>query len=302
MPGAGGDAGAADPRARDVADAERLLAEADSSGVARLPALSTAELWVLCGVDQVIATEPEARWWAGLAATDREKLTRGVLQFLTDRGLLRPAGEREPDAGPGPADGPGLTAAGLTAAGLTAAGLTAAGLTAAGQPGRLLVSAALGMIVAARQNPEVVVIATESDGSVTGTPRMFGVGQAGGLPRAVVGEHVSGKVIRPFGPVHDFSLLSPDRAGHVLALWATRTGGGAAPGERAAGGQPRIVDVYAYTGGELAGRDRATVSGSGDGHLVTRQAGADADPGPSFACDLGGLAGMLTGMLALEQP
>lgn len=275
-PGAGGDAGAADPRARDVADAERLLAEADSSGVARLPALSTAELWVLCGVDQVIAAEPEARWWAGLAAPDREKLTRGVLQFLTDRGLLRPAGEREPDAEPG--------------------------LTAAGQPGRLLVSAALGMIVAARQNPEVVVIATESDGSVTGTPRMFGVGQAGGLPRAVVGEHVSGKVIRPFGPVHDFSLLSPDRAGHVLALWATRTGGGAGPGERAAGGQPRIVDVYAYTGGELASRDRATVSGSGDGHLVTRQPGGDADPGPPFACDLGGLAGMLTGMLALEQP
>jgi hypothetical protein len=275
-PGAGGDAGAVDPRARDVADAERLLAEADSSGVALLPALSTAELWVLCGVDQVIAAEPEARWWAGLAAPDREKLTRGVLQFLTDRGLLRPAGEREPDAEPG--------------------------LTAAGQPGRLLVSAALGMIVAARQNPEVVVIATESDGSVTGTPRMFGVGQAGGLPRAVVGEHVSGKVIRPFGPVHDFSLLSPDRAGHVLALWATHTGGGAGPGERAAGGQPRIVDVYAYTGGELASRDRATVSGSGDGHLVTRQPGADADPGPPFACDLDGLAGMLTGMLALEQP
>ena len=275
-PGAAGDAGAADPRARDVADAERLLAEADSAGVALLPALSTAELWVLCGVDQVIAAEPEARWWAGLAAPDREKLTRGVLQFLTDRGLLRPAGERDPDAEPG--------------------------LTATGQPGRLLVSAALGMIVAARQNPEVVVIATESDGSVTGTPRMFGVGQAGGLPRAVVGEHVSGKVIRPFGPVHDFSLLSPDRAGHVLALWATRTGGGAGPGERAAGGQPRIVDVYAYTGGELASRDRATVSGSGDGHVVTRQPGADADPGPPFACDLGGLAGMLTGMLALEQP
>jgi hypothetical protein len=282
MPGAGGDAGAADPRARDVADAELLLAEADSSGVARLPALSTAELWVLCGVDQVIATEPEARWWAGLAAPDREKLTRGVLQFLTDRGLLRPAGEREPGAEPGPGAGPGLTAA--------------------GQRGRLLVSAALGMIVAARQNPEVVVIATESDGSVTGTPRMFGVGQAGGLPRAVVGEHVSGKVIRPFGPVHDFSLLSPDRAGHVLALWATRTGGGAGPGERAAGGQPRIVDVYAYTGGELASRDRATVSGSHGGHLVTRQQpGARAEPGPPFACDLAGLAGMLTGMLALEQ-
>ena len=77
MPGAGGDAGALDPRARDVADAERLLAEADSSGVARLPALTTAELWVLCGVDQVIAAEPEARWWApgraGPGEADREQ-------------------------------------------------------------------------------------------------------------------------------------------------------------------------------------------------------------------------------------
>ena len=276
-------AGAADPRAGDVADAERLLAEAETSGVARLPALSTAELWVLCGVDQVLATEPEARWWAGLAAPDRERLTAGVLDYLTDRGLLRPAGERELAGQREPAGEPGPATA--------------------GQPGRLLVSAALGMIVAARQNPEVVVIATEFDGSVAGTPRMFGVGQAGGLPRAVVGEHVSGKVIRPFGPVHDFSLLSPARAGHVLALWATRTGGAAGPGERAAGGQPRIVDVYAYSGGQLASRDRATVSGSNDGHVVTRQQpGAGADPGPPFACDLAGLAGMLTGMLALEQP
>jgi len=272
MPGAGGDAGGPDPRARDVADARRLLAEADTSGVAPLPALSTAELWVLCGVDQVLATEPEARWWAGLAAPDREKLTGVVLGFLTDRGLLRSAGR---DSAGGPE------------------------LGTAGQTGKLLVSAALGMIVAARQNPEVVVIATESDGSVIGAPRMFGVGQAGALPRAVVGEHVSGKVIRPFGPVHDFSLLSPARAGHVLALWAARAG----RGERAAGGQPRIVDVYAYTDGELAGRERATVSGSADGHLVTRQRpGADGDPGPAFACDLDGLAGMLTGMLALEQP
>ena len=259
MPGAGRDAAAVDPRARDVADAQRLLAEADTSGVAQLPALTAAELWVLCGVDQVLATEPEARWWASLAETDRETLTGAVLEFLTGRGLLRRGSE----------------------------------------PGRLLVSAALGMIVAARQNPEVVVIATESDGSAAGAPRMFGVGEAMGLPRAVIGEHVSRKEVRPFGPVHDFSLLSPARAGHVLALWASRAGGA----ERAAGGQPRIVDFYAYSGGELAGRDRATVSGSDNGHQVTRQRpGTDADPEPSFACDLTGLAGMLTGMLALEQP
>jgi hypothetical protein len=254
-----GDAGAADPRAGDVAEAQRLLAEADTSGVTRLPELTTAELWVLCGVDQVIATEPEARWWASLAEPDREKLTGVVLDFLTRRGLLRPGSES----------------------------------------GRLLVSAALGMIVAARQNPEVVVITTEPDGSVTGTPRMFGVGEAMGLPRAVVGEHVSGKVMEPFGPVHDFSLLSVARAGHVLARWATR----AEAGEQTADGQPRIVDFYAYADGGLAGRDQAAVSGSYGRYVVTRQRiGAGEDPSPPFACDFAGLAGMLTGMLALERP
>jgi hypothetical protein len=258
MPDAAGDAGPADPRAADVADAQRLLAEADASGVALLPALSTAELWVLCGVDQVLAAEPEARWWAALAEPDREELTRAVLELLTQRRLLRPGSES----------------------------------------GRLLVSAALGMIVAARQNPEVVVITTEPDGSVAGTPRMFGVGQAGVLPRAVVGEHVSGKVMEPFGPVHDFSLMSVARAGHVLARWATR----AEAGEQTAGEQTRIVDFYAYADGGLASRDQAAVSGSYGRYVVTRQrTGVGKDPSPPFACDFAGLAGMLTGMLALEQ-
>ena len=39
----------------------------------------------------------------------------------------------------------------------------------------------------------------------------------------MIGEHVSGKVIRHFGPVHYISPLSRPAA-HVLALWATRAG------------------------------------------------------------------------------
>ena len=66
---------------RDVADAERLLACAQGSGVVRLPALTTAELWVLCGLDQVLAAETEARWWAALPEPDREQLTGAVLEF-----------------------------------------------------------------------------------------------------------------------------------------------------------------------------------------------------------------------------
>jgi hypothetical protein len=81
------------------------------------------------------------------------------------------------------------------------------------------------------------------------------------------------------------------------AVWATRAGGG----ERGAG-PPRTVDVCAYRDVELAGRDRVTVSGSDDRHLVTRQRrGADAEPGPPFACDAADLAELLAGKLALEQ-
>jgi hypothetical protein len=46
-----------------VAEAERLFAEAEAKGVTPLPTLSAAELWVLCGTDQVPAVESELRWW-----------------------------------------------------------------------------------------------------------------------------------------------------------------------------------------------------------------------------------------------
>jgi hypothetical protein len=271
MPDAGAAAGALDPRAPDVAEAERLLAQAQASGVVRLPSLTTAELWVLCGLDQVLAAEAEARWWAGLPEPDREQLTGAVLEFLTRRGLLRPHGQPQPAA--------------------------------PDRPGGLLVSAALGMIVAARRFPTTVVIATEADGSAAGAPRMYGAGDAGGVPQAMIGEHVSGKVIRPFGPVHYFSLLSPARAGHVLALWSTRAGGRGRPEQPETSIRPRTVDVYAYRDGSVTGRDRVTVSGVPDGHMMTRQRpGTDVAPGPPLRCELVSLASQMTRMLALEQP
>ena len=271
MPDAGVAIRAFDPRAADVAEAERLLAQAQASGAVRLPALTTAELWVLCGLGQVLAAEAEARRWAGLPEPDRKQLTGAVLEFLTRRGLLRPGGPPQPAA--------------------------------PDRPGGLLVSAALGMIVAARRFPTTVVIATEADGSAAGAPRMYGAGDAGGIPQAMIGEHVSGKVIRHFGPVHYFSLLSPARAGHVLALWATRAGDGNRPERLAADRRPRSVDVYAYRAGRVTGRDRVTVSRVSDGHVMTRQRpGTVAAPQPPVRCELAGLASQLTRMLALDQP
>jgi hypothetical protein len=271
MPDAGAAARALDPRAADVAEAERLLAQARGSGVVRLPALTTAELWVLCGLGQVLAADAEARWWAALPEPDRKQLTGAVLEFLARRGLLRPGGQPQPAA--------------------------------AGRPGGLLVSAALGMIVAARRFPTTVVIATEADGSAAGAPRMYGAGDAGGIPQATIGEHVSGRVIRQFGPVHYFSLLSAARAGHVLALWAMRAGDGNRQERPAADRRPRRVDVYAYRDGRVTGRDRVTVTGVFDGHVMTRQRpGTDAAPGSPIRCELVSLASQLTRMLTLEQP
>ena len=63
------------------------------------------------------------------------------------------------------------------------------------------------------------------------------------------------------------------------------------------------MDVYAYRDGPVAGRDRATVSGVPDGHVMTRQRpGTDVARGRPVRCELPGLASQLTRMLALEQP
>src|ERR1022692_4455742 len=84
--------GMTDPRAGDVAEAERLFSQAEAEGAAPLPALSAAELWVLCGTDQVLAAESELRWWNSMSGPERAKLTAAMLDFLAYRKLLRPAG------------------------------------------------------------------------------------------------------------------------------------------------------------------------------------------------------------------
>jgi hypothetical protein len=147
------------------------------------------------------------------------------------------------------------------------------------------------------------VIATEADGSAAGAPRLYGAGDAGGIPQAMIGEHVSGKIIGPFGPAHSFWLLSAARAGHVLALWAIRAGDGNRREGPAADRRPRSVDVYAYRDPRVTGRDRVTVSRVSGGHVMTRdRPGTDVAPQPPVRCDLAGLASQLTRMLALEQP
>jgi len=87
---------------------------------------------------------------------------------------------------------------------------------------------------------------------------------------------VSGKVIRHFGPVHYFSLLSPARRhGWPCGPRAQATGTGR--NDWRLTGAPD-VDVYAYRDGQVDRRDRVTVSRVSDGHVMTRQRRAPTRP------------------------
>lgn len=251
----------ADPRADDVARAKHLLDEAAEQGVARLPVLSAAELWVLCGDQQVLADDAESRWWATLTEPDRARLAEAMIDLLADRGLLR----RTADAGE------------------------------AGLP----MTPELALIVAARQAPAAVALATLADGSAEGAPRLFVLAEGERPPRVVVAEIVGDQPKGQFGRLHHFSLLSTARAGHALATWATGQRSGGLLRRRRAGQEPaRIIDVYRYLASEELERDRVTVSQDAAGGLEVARQRLGGTAAPATAGDLGELAGLLTAILA----
>jgi hypothetical protein len=246
----------ADPRAGDVAVAERLLAQVAGDGIAKLPVLSAAELWVLCGDQQVLADEAEARWWAALPEADREKYGTAMVDFLIHRELIRHPVE------------PGLTKLPMT-------------------PG-------LAMIVAARQLPAVVAVCTKADGSAAQAPRMYGLAQTGQAPRALVSEVVFPPKEEAFGPMHHFSLVSPERAGTILAAWASaqdKTGFLS----RKPKASHRVIDVFHNRRGEDLTRTRLEVDAAGAVELIRQRAGGKPEPPERLSTDE--LAGRVTGLL-----
>jgi hypothetical protein len=252
----------ADPRAGDVAQAERLLAQAAYQGAAKLPALSAAELWVLCGDRQVLADDAEARWWDVMAEPEREQLAVAIMDLLADRGLLH-RGDNQ-----GPARASALAMA---------------------------MSPELALIVAAHQQPAVVAVAVHADGSAEGAPRMFGLAENDQPPRVVVAEYISEKETRPFGRLHHFSLLSVKRGGHALATWATEQKGGLL--SRRGKDRRRIVDVYRSHIATPITRDRVIIGeGSYGSYEVSRQR-PDTTPEPPVSRDRDQIASLLAGML-----
>jgi hypothetical protein len=246
-----------DPRAGDVAVAERLLEQASGDGIAKLPVLSAAELWVLCGDQQVLADEAEARWWTALPAADREKYGTAMVDLLIHRQLVRRP------------DDPGST--------------------------RLPMTAELAMIVAARQLPAVVVVCAKPDGATDQAPRMYGLAETGQSPRAVVSEVVFPPKEEAFGPMHHFSLVSPARAGKILATWAAaqdKTGFLS----RKPKASHRVIDVFHHRTGEDLTRTRLEVDTAGASVELTRQrAGGEPESPERLTADE--LASRVTGLL-----
>jgi hypothetical protein len=266
----------ADPRAGDVAQAERLLAQAAYQGAAKLPALSAAELWVLCGDRQVLADDAEARWWAAMPEPERDSLAAAIVDLLADRGLLyreRNTGSRAADQPPD-VDSPRLTT--------------------------MPMAPELALIVAARQQPAVVAVALTAAGSAEGAPRMFGLAGSDQPPRVVVAEYISEKVTGPFGRLHHFSLLSVKRGGHALATWATEQNRGLLA--RRGKDKRRIVDIYRSQSAAPISRDRVIIGqGSYGSYEVSRQR-PDTMPDPPVSRDRDQIASLLAAMLTGVAP
>jgi hypothetical protein len=246
-----------DPRAGDVAVAERLLEQATGDGIAKLPVLSAAELWVLCGDQQVLADEAEVQWWTTMPQADREKYATSMVDFLIHRQLIRRP------------DDPGST--------------------------KLPMTAELAMIVAARQMPAVVVVCTKAGGVADQAPRMYGLAETGQSPRAVVSEVVFPAKQPAFGPMHHFSLVSPERAGQILAKWAAaqeKTGFLS----RKPRANSRVIDVYHHRSGEDLSKDRLEVDAAGDAIELTRQR-PGGSPEPPLPLSTDELASLITGLL-----
>lgn len=256
-----------DPRAADVAEAERLLAAVAADGAAQLPALSAAELCVLCEGGQALIEHGEYRWWYALAEAERRTLTTAVLDFLSHRGLLRPPASQRPEA---KADDDGSV--------------------------RLPMAPALAMIVAARQRPGLIAVGTDPDQTATGAPRMYGLSEEGQPLRALVAELVTGKVTKPFGALHRFVLLSPHKAGTAFTAWAA----GAGRGGRRSKDQARTVDVYRHAADAGLTRDRMVITSERGALRVTRQR-QDASMEPSVSCERHQLAHLLTGVLIGDE-
>lgn len=81
------------------------------------------------------------------------------------------------------------------------------------------VAPGVAVALAARQDPSIMVACTRPDGVTAWAPRLYGIGEPGERPRAIVLEIVMDKIHGLFGPLHEFGLMSVDAAVRFLTWW-----------------------------------------------------------------------------------
>jgi hypothetical protein len=88
-----------------------------------------------------------------------------------------------------------------------------------GSDGSFEVAPGVAVTLAARQDPSVMVACTRPDGVTAWAPRLYGIGEPGQRPRAIVLEIVMDKIHGLFGPLHEFGLMPVDAAVRFLTWW-----------------------------------------------------------------------------------
>jgi hypothetical protein len=166
------------------------------------------------------------------------------------------------------------------------------------QESPLQVAAGAAVIVAARAAPRPLVICQLPGRDASYQPRFFGMTQARGGLRALVCEMLTERPSGPggqpaFGMVLRYALVSPAKAGVMLASWAQTVSRPLGPT-----GEPPTVDIFSHDRQQRLRRDRFQLRLRPDGSTfeVTRT-GQDWAPDPALRFDRMGLAQQLTGAL-----
>lgn len=196
---------------------------ADRDGFAALPALTQADLCGLGAADKALVCQRTWDWWLGLGEQGRERAAAKSLEFLASRELIVPVHGDVP-AVPAPE---------------------------------------LGLILAARSNPEPLVLCQVPGVDSALYPRFFGMTEEGTGLRVLVCERLTERSLAPgtqsdFGTMLTYALMTPFWVGKMLAAWA-RAVCSLAPSESP------VVDVYAR--GEDGQLDRARYEVRCDGKL-----------------------------------
>jgi hypothetical protein len=149
------------------------------------------------------------------------------------------------------------------------------------------------MIVAARTAPRPLVTCQLPGRDAGYQPRFFGMTQRRRGLRALVCELLTGRPSGPggrpeFGTMIRYALVSPAKAGSMLASWAQTVSPPGSPG-----GEPPTVDIFSHDQQQRLRRDRFRLRPNGSAFEVTHT-GQDGEPDPPLRFDRMGLAQQLT--------